>query len=203
MLNFSKIRSEHLTEQLLGEFLNTYVATNSNDILYNQIFECENTQWRPDYRLPKIKLIVEFDGYRHYSDSKTIYFDELKNQIWKNAGYTVIRIPYFVQLDKETALHFFGKYINNVNFEGFNNYPHGFISSSALLPASFCQIGVKNFNNFLNSVPEYLLESIMFSLFDICYNECIKYNLSIEETQTWVFPVEYWLTEKDYFENNT
>ena len=46
---------------------------------------------RPDYRSEKLKMIIEFDGLPHYKNPDVIINDEIKNTIYEEAGYKVIR----------------------------------------------------------------------------------------------------------------
>lgn len=62
---------------------------------------------RPDYRCDELMLIVEFDGTPHYNDPGTIARDMKNQAIYEELGYTVVRIPYFVQLTREVILGLF------------------------------------------------------------------------------------------------
>ena len=66
----------YLTEEKLGEILSK-IYTNEIIIHNKKIPEYKNL-CRPDYRLPNLKLIFEFDGSNHYTSSKRIISD-LKN----------------------------------------------------------------------------------------------------------------------------
>lgn len=131
---------QYLTEALLGEFLNkTY---NSKWIHDKQFVE---GKVRPDYRNDTEHLIVEFDGYLHYTKATQIIKDEEKDVLYKAHGYNVIRIPYFVQLSNEISMLLFNRSISNSL-----SYPHGFIDSKAVLPCDFCELGVQRFLQDLN-----------------------------------------------------
>ncbi len=127
---------DYLTEDLLGKFL---------EERFNVKFERDKTapdsgiRLRPNYRNGDLKLIIEFDGYRHYSCSSVIVNDLKKDNIYKELGYDIIRIPYFIQLDSAIINLLFGKY--NISCSSFNNYPHGFIDKKCLLPCDFNYIG--------------------------------------------------------------
>jgi hypothetical protein len=99
-----------------------------------------NIQSRPDFRCDALKLIIEFDGYRHYNDIKTIINDHNKSYVYGNMGYKIIRIPYFIQLSTIMIKQLFG-----VDYEYIQSYQHGFIDEAALLPANFNEEGVKRF----------------------------------------------------------
>ncbi len=119
----------------------------------------EKYLFRPDYCNHELKLIVEFDGYNHYSNSKRIIADIKKNEIFKNSGYKTIRIPYFVQISARTIKHFF-----NLDVEYRQVFPHGFIDDQAMLPADFCSLGVEQFKKDLTTLPEDVTEEIKKSL---------------------------------------
>lgn len=97
---------------------------------------------RPDYRNEELKLIVEFDGNTHYTQTKTIVNDEKKDRVYSGMGYRIIRIPYFVQASKYIIKLLFDK---DVDIE--QSYPHGFIDKKAILPADYCSLGLKRYNN--------------------------------------------------------
>lgn len=99
-----------------------------------------NTRWRPDYRCEKIKLIVEFDGDSHYSKAARIISDCEKDSEYKRLGYKIIRIPYFIQMSSDVLVHVFG-----ISQPFTQKYPQGFIDPKAMLPADFCELGVKKF----------------------------------------------------------
>jgi hypothetical protein len=72
---------------------------------------------RPDYRSEKLKMIVEFDGLPHYKNPDVILNDEYKNAIYEEAGYKVIRIPYFIQLSNDVAEKLFGVKVKEKLFD--------------------------------------------------------------------------------------
>lgn len=72
---------------------------------------------RPDYRCERLKLIVEFDGLPHYKNPNIIKMDEEKDKIYKDAGYKVVRIPYFIQLTNDVIEKMFGVTIKEQMFD--------------------------------------------------------------------------------------
>lgn len=152
--------TDYLTESLLGVFLTERFNSNYEN---DRVLKESNIRGRYDYIFYKDKLIVEFDGYRHFNSSKQILSDKNKNKIAEELKFKLIRIPYFVQLDSEVIEYYFGSLIPNK--ETFNSYPHGFIDPKALLPADYCELGQKEFTNFLK-----LTEGMNF-------NKSIKNNL--------------------------
>ena len=145
---------KYLTEEKLGEFLQKYL--NEGEWIHDKCFRGRN---RPDYRNDFYKMVVEFDGYAHYTSSKRIVSDRLKDNLCLKSGYNVVRIPYFVQLSKNVIHGLF-----NLNIEFEQAYPHGFIDSKCILPADFCHLGAQRFLNDLETfrdIKEEILKSLV------------------------------------------
>jgi len=132
---------EYLTEKSLGLFLLRF----QKEIIHNRNLTVEDFTFRPDYVIKDIKLVVEFNGYHHYTNPSQILKDKKKRIILEQNNFTFVEIPYFVQLDEIVIKLLFSKF--NIDTSKFNSYPHGFIDKNALLPASFCTLGVKRFYN--------------------------------------------------------
>ena len=142
---------------------------------------------RPDYRCEELKLIVEFDGYKHYCEIDTIFKDRLKDEAYTSMGYRIVRIPYFVQLTSDVVKHYFG--VDDVDMQ--INFPHGFIADKgAKLPAEYCSLGIVRFMNELRELiflRTYIIHSLKAKLdkyngeksrvfpVDVC-----EYNIEIE-----------------------
>ena len=58
----------------------------------------------------------------------------------------VVRVPYWVQLDRTTLGHYFG-----LSAEIEQRFPHGFITTK-LFPASYCELGVERFRRELEAL---------------------------------------------------
>lgn len=114
--------------------------------------------------------LVEFDGYRHYSQSSVFTRDNNKDNIWEIIfNRKFIRIPYFVQLNTEAFNFYFKELIETfeLNIEIDCNYPQGFIDKKALLPADFCSVGERKFLNDLCRMPISIYNQIWNSLIDL------------------------------------
>lgn len=72
---------------------------------------------RPDYRYEELNLIIEFDGLQHYTDENYIQNDMYKTKQYENAGYQVIRIPYFIQLTNSAIKTLFGVDVKQPMFD--------------------------------------------------------------------------------------
>jgi len=135
----------YLTEISLGRFLRERLDA---DIISNTRVPTINRLFRPDYRSEKHKLIVEFDGDQHYRSAKHVIEDKLRDQILTDAGYLMIRIPYFIQMTEPVIGLLFGDRI--ARRDPFKDFPHGFIADTVVFPADFCEVGVTRFLDDLN-----------------------------------------------------
>ena len=88
-------------------------------INYIYQFKIENYNYRYDFFIPKLKLLIEFDGIQHFkivnffgkeNYEKTIKNDIQKNLIAKRYGYQLLRIKYNDNIEKtiNNALKVFG-----------------------------------------------------------------------------------------------
>lgn len=100
---------------------------------------------RPDYRIEELKLIIEFDGVYHYTQPTSCLSDIKNTTIYKELGYNVIRIPYFIQMDSQAIKNLFGEYSKKTIECDFNNYPHGFVNIKNVYPSQYCQLGIERF----------------------------------------------------------
>jgi hypothetical protein len=148
--------AEYLTENSLIKFLLDYVDSKGST---NKKFR--EYRFRPDYVSHAHKLVVEFDGYLHYTKSKTVLDDLEKDDIFSASRYQIIRIPYFVQLDKRVMSKLFGNLVEN-SFD-YIKYPHGFIDPKAVLPADFCSLGIERFKSDLEKF-DFIKDEILDSL---------------------------------------
>ena len=114
---------------------------------------------RPDYRSEKLKLIIEFDGLPHYTKPDIIEKDLKNNELYKNFGYKVVRIPYFIQLtnkavktlfDVDISEQLFDETISSLGIEGKNT------------PAYLCPAGVKRMAEEFKMFPEQYKTNIDF-----------------------------------------
>lgn len=150
--------NEYLNEENLYSFLKERFKT---DIIKNETIPTIKRRFKPDFRIEEKKLIIEFDGYGHYTSPENILRDIEKDEILLQNKYEIIRIPYFIQLDEKVIKHLFGNYITNKH--SFNDYPHGFIDKKVICPASFCELGI---NKFLKDLDDfyYIKDDIIQSL---------------------------------------
>lgn len=148
----------YLTEKNLIDYLSDIYP---NTIwIHNKTFN--NYKFRPDYVNHELKIVIEFNGYQHYTKASVIIKDYNKYKIITDMGYKLIEIPYFVQLDKLVIKNLF-----NVNwaFDDLIKYPHGFIDNSPtmILPSDFCSLGIERFMGDLsrfNYIKDLIIESL-------------------------------------------
>jgi hypothetical protein len=129
-------------------------------------------RWDMGFQEPGRHVVVEYDGDEHYRNSLKIKSDREKDALAAASGLTVVRIPYWVQLDRVTARHYFG-----FEVEISQNFPHGFISTK-LFPASFCELGLARFERELSNLPTVVREAVVRSLADRI----------VEHGREWVVP---------------
>lgn len=130
----------YLTQGKLGTLLGEIFP--DDEIIEDRAFK--PYRFRPDFYLPDKKLVIEFDGYQHYTNSSIIVSDFKKDSILADLNIDVIRLPYFVQIDAYIIKLLFNKEYNKVS------YPHGFIDKKAILPSDFCEMGISRFLNDLD-----------------------------------------------------
>lgn len=117
-------------------------------------------RWDMGFHEAGRRVVVEYDGDEHYRNTLKIKADREKDALAVASGLTVVRIPYWVQLDRVTVRHYFG-----FDAEISQSFPHGFISTK-LFPASFCELGLARFECELSSLPTVVREAVVRSLTD-------------------------------------
>jgi len=167
---------EFLCEAKLWFFLNMYFFTYNFEIVYDKKIK-GNDNIRPDFQIinnqnNQIILIVEFDGYQHYTKAQEVLKDVTKDLIYKGLGYKVIRLPYFIQIRKEIVDHFFCQ-----GFPYDNSYLHGFIDPKVTLPSDFCELGMmkflkdmKRFNIINPTIPADIVKSLKCKITTLEFN---------------------------------
>jgi very-short-patch-repair endonuclease len=149
---------EYLTEVSLGQFLRERV---DGTFTANQPVPGLERRFRPDYYSESHRLIVEFDGDQHYRSSKVILGDIERDAFFATNGFRVIRIPYFVQLSRAVIADLFGDLAHTTH--DFLHFPHGFIASTVVMPADFCELGIARFEDDLTRFG-YIAGAILQSL---------------------------------------
>jgi hypothetical protein len=148
----------YLTEALFGRFLHDRV---DREVIANQRVPGSGRQLQPDFRCERCRLIVEFDGDPHYRSAKTIIGDAERDSLFASLGYRVVRIPYFVQLTTPVIKELFAGLTRD--YSDFLDFPHGFIASTVVMPADFCELGLARFEDDLRRF-DYIRDDILQSL---------------------------------------
>ncbi|HRQ70742.1 MAG TPA: hypothetical protein PLW78_10625 [bacterium] len=148
--------NDYLTEETLGEVLK--ILFPENDFIRDKTVPDSGARSRPDYRNDELMMIVEFDGEKHYRESKKIKSELKKNYVFNLMGYKIIRIPYFVQISEIVIKNLF-----DIDVEYKQKYPHGFISKNVIFPADYCELGIEKFEEDLDRF-SYIRKDIISSL---------------------------------------
>jgi len=121
-------------------------------------------------------LLIEYDGHHHYSYPKKEDIGCEWNRI--ECDTFLLRIPYWIQLDNEMFLKFFG-----IAKDHSNDFPHGFIDKNTVLPARFTYDGFGRFMKEMGVLPLYIQQQIAESLLN-----------KVKGCDFWkVAPDPYWL----------
>lgn len=114
---------------------------------------------RPDYRSEKLKLIIEFDGLQHYTKPDIIQKDLKTTALYKNFGYKVVRIPYFIQLTNKAVIALFDV---DVPEELFDESVSSLGIKGQNTPAYLCPAGLKRMAEEFKNFPEQYKTNIEF-----------------------------------------
>ena len=152
----------YINEKRLKELLET-LNENKLEILHNRKVPESFLRNRPDFIINK-KFIIEFDGYRHYNNSKNIIKDIETEKDWNELGYKIFRIPYFIQIRSDIK-EIISKVLNiDISKIIENDYKSGFWDEKALLPADFCELGIQRFKKDLEIFKDYHYSEVIESL---------------------------------------
>lgn len=147
---------EYLTEETLGTYLNMLFSTKFlKGVKFNR--------FKPDLVNEDLKIIVEFNGFTHYTRFDVQERDFRKYKLFGESGYKVVQIPYFVQLTQETLEYYFCGFEYKKDLE-FSNFPHGFISKDCVRPRDFNRFGLSRFHNELEELPKSVKEQVLSTL---------------------------------------
>lgn len=161
----SKNKNLWLDEENLYEDLK-YIF--GKDFIRNKIVPKSNCKYRPDFRNDELMLIVQYDGPRHYTDSKVILKDDIEDTVYQNLNYKIVRVPYYIQIETKII-----KLLFDINFEYELKYPHGFNEKNVILPANFCSLGLKRFErelDYFDIVKENVIDTLLNKIEENNYN---------------------------------
>ena len=111
----------------------------------------------------KMKIIWEYEGPDHYENVWKLKRDEERAEYFKKIGYKFLRWPYWLQLTKDVAKHYFGndfsekKYLKAIKEVYKVNKPEFVLSpglhESKNTPANYVANGVRRFMKELDELP--------------------------------------------------
>jgi hypothetical protein len=153
----------YLTEDRLYEVLCAIFGTNK---VSRQVkLEAKNGKvpnLRFDFAIKSNKtILIEFDGATHYRDVNVQTCDTLKERLCLDLNLSLIRIPYWLQLDNIMFEHFFGHKLEKLGFTLNVEFPHGFVDSKATLIGDFNYYGLARFKRELKSLPKYVKKAVI------------------------------------------
>lgn len=147
----------YLTEELLNTFLKERSLIS---FIHNKGIKINKIQFRPDFRATDNSVIIEFDGHHHFHSLERILRDRMMKNHCERNQIRLIRIPYFIQLNSEEAVR---NYFSGLlwNYDTYNNYEHGFIDSTAMLPSEFSIEGNIRYQESLSLMPESMRKCVI------------------------------------------
>lgn len=139
----------------LNEYLKV-IFPNINDWVHDKYIPKEFTEDhlyrnRPDYRSEKLKMIIEFDGIHHYTNPDIIIKDKYTTNLYKNFGYKVIRIPYFIQLTNKAVKTLFNV---ELSIELFPDNVPSLTYKARNTPAYLCLMGIERMKEEFTKFPD-------------------------------------------------
>lgn len=127
-------------------------------------------RFRPDARCEELNLIVEFDGVKHYQDIKQVLSDKERDAWSASAGYTVIRLPYWMTMSRKNISWKFGVDVDH----GMCELHYGMFDSPvndyglSISPLSMCKFGYDRFIKEASCMPDESIAILQEDL-DLCY----------------------------------
>lgn len=164
----------YITEKDIGPLLE--ILFPDKEIIHNKK---HFLGFRPDYYIPECSLILEFDGYHHYTDNNFVLKDLKKDKLAIENGQKLIRIPYFIQIHVGIVDILFSEHSDIRIEQNYNDYPIGFIDEKAALPGTFSSLGLLKYKKQLSLFGAF---DIYKSLIDKVVKENKDYLLCFPET---------------------
>jgi hypothetical protein len=167
----------YLTQEKLALALKSVIDPSDWIGTETPVIKGRRFRWDMQAKIGGEVVAVEFDGHSHYCDSMRIKVDHEKEHIAASVGCRVIRIPYWVQLTTQTVAHYFG-----IEAAIEQDFPHGFISSNIVFPASYCGLGLQKFRSELTSLPAEVRIQVAKSLSVRCAEHGSEYVMPVGVT---------------------
>lgn len=145
----------------------------SADELFRMLFS-DNQEWEREKPIPALnnnrmkfdcinfieKVAIEYQGNHHYQVVSNILRDDRKQKLAEEVGFTCVQYPYWLGIHPEYMNELLGNRIIN----SLSHIPAGFISKSVVLPADFCEMGIRRFKNEYEDLPSHIQSEIKDSL---------------------------------------
>jgi hypothetical protein len=120
------------------------------------------------------KVVWEYDGPNHFNDTWKFQRDLDRDIYFDNLGYKVKRWPYFCQLTRDVAKHYFGKDYSEEKYLSAIDYIYGVKLENKILapgwhqtkftPGSWIEKGVERLIEELEKMPESFKHQLVFAL---------------------------------------
>lgn len=145
-------KTQHLTEEILGNILKDIYG------VVDVVPQYKIGKFKADFLIKSLNLLVEFDGFRHYSSTKVVMRDIDFYVSATDQGFDVVRVPYFLQADVVMPLYF-NTHILPIHKHA-DVYPQGFVHANCLHPKDFCVAGLKRFVFEVDRLPTPIREDV-------------------------------------------
>lgn len=117
-------------------------------------------------------VVVEFDGWQHYTQQKVIQRDSDVDTLLASKGIEIIHVPYWLQIETVLPVLFGIDNFDKSTVCGiFNDYKNGFNDSKCIHPHDYNINGWKRFINELNRLPIDIRNGVI-STFNVDDMEC-------------------------------
>jgi len=146
---------KYLTEQRLCRALRKIFPTghvsHEADIIRHPTL---SRRFKPDYivRVNAHNLVVEFDEVFHFTRMDNVVRDMQAQYAYLKAGYSVVRIPYFIQLDPHVSEALFGWHTEAQPGDYSYGFPHGFVDMGAKRPIAFNIYGLGAYGYYIDAL---------------------------------------------------
>jgi hypothetical protein len=182
-------KEDALNAKTLTLFLKSVIPEHAGQWIGDELLVMTGRRFRWDcmYLMGGKRFAVEYDGHRHYMEMDRQYKDDLKDSYASRNAVTVIRFPYWIQLDSITCQFFFKLDIKKNPFFTHPKFPHGFITTK-YFPIAFNESWVDQLEHVRHEGGRSRFESELKAL----PNEIVKEVLqSLRERQQGPIPVVY------------
>lgn len=162
-----------------------------------------NSYIKPDFCCKNLRLIVEYDGAGgnntdHFTDDEQVEKDRKRVAAFEKAGYRVVSIPPYVQMDLDMIEFYFGNQAQKIDnlYKVVNE--HGFLHPDITLPAEYSDLGIERFEKDMKELPIRVCRKIIETL-KKRIDDFVKNGNSLAAAKQKVLPRKlYYLLEQDF-----